>query len=107
MAQKRKEITSLDIAKLLGVEKEYSDVLFEQQLKENYETIMGDQFTQINNQTTKTMGPYSKELNYAFEFYNDNVTLIDKIAGQDDIGNWLNIPDSDAPLYGAIIPVAE
>ena len=106
MTQKRKEITSLDIAKLLGVEKEYSDVLFEQQLKENYETIMGDQFTQINNQTTKTMGPFSKELNYAFEFYNDNGSLIDKIDGPGDIGNWLAYPDNDAPIYGAIIPVA-
>ena len=106
MTQKRKEITSLDIAKLLGVEKEYCDVLFEQQLKENYEIIMGDQFTQLNNQTTKTMGPYSKELNYAFEFYNDNGTLIDKIDGPGDIGNWLAYPDSDAPMYGAIIPVA-
>ena len=106
MTQKRKEITSLDIARVLGVEKEYNDVLFEHQLKENYETIMGEKFTQINNQTTKTMGPYYKELNYGFEFYRDNGTLIDKIDGPGDIGNWLTVPDSDAPMFGAIIPVA-
>lgn len=51
------------------------------------------------------MGPYSKELNFAFEFYNENETLIDKIDGPGDIGNWLNYPDNDAPIYGAIIPV--
>ena len=106
MTQKRKEITSLDIARVLGVEKEYNDVLFEHQLKENYETIMGEKFTQINNQTTKTMGPFNKELNYAFEFYHENGTLIDKIDGPGDIGNWLSYPDNDAPDYGAIIPVA-
>jgi len=52
------------------------------------------------------MGPYNKELNYAFEFYHDNGTLIDKIDGPGDIGNWLNFPDSEAPIFGAIIPVA-
>ena len=106
MTQKRKEITSLDIARVLGVEKEYNDVLFEHQLKENYETIMGEKFTQINNQTTKTMGPFNKELNYAFEFYHENGALIDKIDGPGEIGNWLSYPDNDAPIYGAIIPVA-
>jgi|GEM_PF-1203225 len=106
MTQKRKEITPLDIARLLGVEKEYNDVLFEQQFKETYETVMGKEFTEINNQSTKTMGPYYKELNYGFEFYHDNGTLIDTIDGPGDIGNWLAYPDSDAPMYGAIIPVA-
>ncbi|MEI7422130.1 MAG: hypothetical protein WCK18_08545 [Prolixibacteraceae bacterium] len=106
MTPKRNEITPIDIAKLLGVEGEYREALFVQQLKDNYEEVMGKVFYQINNQTTKTMGPYYKELNYGFEFYHENGTLIDKIEGPGDIGNWLTVPDRDAPMFGAIIPVA-
>ena len=61
--------------------------------------------TQKTN-TPKTMATYNKELNYAFEFYHDNGTLIDKIDGPGDIGYWLTTPDNGAPIYGAIIPVA-
>jgi len=44
-----KLITSLDIAKVLGVEKEYNEILFEQELKRNHDTIMSDDFENKNN----------------------------------------------------------
>jgi len=44
-----KHITSLDVAKVLGVEKEYREALFEQELKKNYETVMSDVFVHEKN----------------------------------------------------------
>ena len=40
--EERKEVTPLDVAKYLGVEELYKEVLFEQELKKNYEIIMSD-----------------------------------------------------------------
>lgn len=37
-----KKITSKDVAKLLGVEKEYNDMLFEEELKKNFDIIMSE-----------------------------------------------------------------
>lgn len=37
-----KKITPLDVARLLGVENEYKEVLFEQERKRNLDVIMGD-----------------------------------------------------------------
>lgn len=47
--QQAKLITPMDVAKLLGVEKEYKDVLFEQELKRNHDIIMSDDFENKNN----------------------------------------------------------
>jgi hypothetical protein len=44
-----KLITPIDIAKLLGVEKEYKEVLFEQELKRNHDIIMSDDLENKNN----------------------------------------------------------
>lgn len=38
-----KKITSLDVAKMLGVEKEYKEILFEQELKKNFDIIMSEE----------------------------------------------------------------
>jgi len=44
-----KLITPMDVAKILGVEKEYKEILFEQELKRNHDIIMGDDFENKNN----------------------------------------------------------
>lgn len=46
-----KSITPMDLAKVLGVEKEYLDELFEQQLNKNKKIIMSDDFENEKNNT--------------------------------------------------------
>jgi hypothetical protein len=45
---KTRTVTSMDVAKFLGVEKEYKEVLFEQELKENHDIIMSDNIEENN-----------------------------------------------------------
>ena len=45
---KTRTITPMDVAKFLGVEKEYKEVLFEQELKENHDIIMSDNIEENN-----------------------------------------------------------
>jgi hypothetical protein len=49
MKTKRKKITAIDIAKALGVEKEYRDQLEKEELDEAYNIIMGNVYTPIEN----------------------------------------------------------
>jgi len=44
-----KSITSMDVAKLLGVEEEYRDALFEQELDEERERFINSEFVNENN----------------------------------------------------------
>ena len=43
-----RRITPRDVAKFIGMEKEYDDALLEQQLKQAYDTIMGDDYEVID-----------------------------------------------------------
>ena len=45
---KIRTITPMDVAKFLGVEKEYKEALFEQELKENHDIIMNDNIEKNN-----------------------------------------------------------
>ena len=45
---KTRTVTPMDVAKFLGVEKEYKEVLFEQELKENHDIIMSDNIEENN-----------------------------------------------------------
>ena len=45
---KTRTVTPMDVAKFLGVEKEYKEVLFEQELKENHDIIMNDNIEENN-----------------------------------------------------------
>jgi hypothetical protein len=45
---KARTVTPMDVAKFLGVEKEYKEVLFEQELKENHDIIMSDNIEENN-----------------------------------------------------------
>jgi hypothetical protein len=42
-----KHITPMEIAKKIGMEKEYKDALFEQELKKNHNVITGDEYEDI------------------------------------------------------------
>lgn len=44
-----KPITPMDLAKILGVQKEYAEMLFEQQLKKNKDIVIGDDFENEKN----------------------------------------------------------
>ena len=55
MKEERKEITPMDVAKLLGVEKEYDDLLIEKELKEAYDTIMSDEFKDLTETENKIL----------------------------------------------------
>ena len=45
---KTRIVTPMDVAKFLGVEKEYKEALFEQELKENHDIIMNDDIKKNN-----------------------------------------------------------
>jgi hypothetical protein len=45
---KTRTVTPMDVAKFLGIEKEYKEVLFEQELKENHDIIMSDNIEENN-----------------------------------------------------------
>jgi hypothetical protein len=45
---KTRTITPMDVAKFLGVENEYKEALFEQELKENHDIIMNDDIEKNN-----------------------------------------------------------
>jgi hypothetical protein len=45
---KARTVTPMDVAKFLGVEKEYKEVLFEQELKVNHDIIMSDNIEENN-----------------------------------------------------------
>jgi hypothetical protein len=51
--KKAKLVTPLDVAKFLGVEKEYKEALFEQELKKNYDIVMGNDIEENNNPIDK------------------------------------------------------
>jgi hypothetical protein len=40
--------TAKDVAKFIGMENEYNDALLEQELKQAYDTIMGDEYEVID-----------------------------------------------------------
>ena len=48
MKDKTRTVTPMDVAKFLGIEKEYKEVLFEQELKENHDIIMSDNIEENN-----------------------------------------------------------
>jgi hypothetical protein len=45
---KTRTVTPMDVAKFLGVEKEYKEALFEQELKENHDIIMSNNIEENN-----------------------------------------------------------
>jgi len=44
----KRTVTPMDVAKFLGAEKEYKEALNEQELKKNYDIIMGDDIEKNN-----------------------------------------------------------
>ena len=40
--QEKRTVTPMDVAKFIGMEKEYREALNEQELKRNYDIIMGE-----------------------------------------------------------------
>jgi hypothetical protein len=47
--EEKRVITPLDVAKFLGVEKDYLDVLFEAELKKNEDIIMSENVNENNS----------------------------------------------------------
>jgi len=46
--QEPKKLTASDVAKFLGVEKEFKDALFEQEMKETYENFKNGEEVSVN-----------------------------------------------------------